>query len=102
MGKNLKKIKKVNPKAKGYQELFQYDDQYIVISTVAELQDSWRNETDELIANVVGGLGGYAVDGEESMAFPSDSEGNIIAWSEVDYTTGNNSRERLIEKLKNK
>ena len=99
----LKNLGRVNEENRGFQELFQTDDGYIVVSTlgalgapdVAEGLDA-GNKT---IVELAGVFGGYATSGEETMVFPADAEGNITDWGEITKDVGTGSRERVLKEL---
>lgn len=96
----LEKVQEVQPDAKGFMELYKWGDEFIVVSTVAEIHDSPQNMTEAAIVGMVGALGGYATTGEETMAFYADENGEVTDWTELAVANGDDSRERVLEMLR--
>jgi peptide subunit release factor 1 (eRF1) len=71
-------------------ELYRRGDRYFVVSTV------------ELTAAIAPAFGlEYADQGEETMAFHADADGNVTDWAEVAVARGAGSRQRVLEELSN-
>lgn len=80
--------------------LYKLDGKYVVLSTVN--LDAGRVGLDpvsEAIVSLSGAICGTAMSGEETLAFPADSDGEVTNWAEIDAAYGDESRDALIAKL---
>jgi hypothetical protein len=93
----LENLGRVNEGHRGYQELFKRGDAYIVVSTVDDVAVS--DPAGRAIQQLAGALGGYATDGEETMAFLADEDGNITDWAEIAVSVGPGSRQDVLDDL---
>lgn len=96
----MKNLGKVNPESRGFQELFETEEGFIVVSTVGDVREGLGPDN-KAIVDMAGMFGGMATSGEETMAFASDKDGKVTDWGEIAVTHGPDSRKRLIEELEN-
>jgi hypothetical protein len=83
-------------------DLYTVDGHYVVVSTVEDLADRFNeNPVNGMIGGLANSLGGYAVSGEETMAFPADETGEVVDWGEVAVANGDGSKEAVLEQLRN-
>jgi hypothetical protein len=95
---SLELVRAMEPwKADQTLELYRWKGDYIVISTVNLA--AVRDPASRAIVGIAGILGGYATDGEETMAFPADESGEVMDWGELACATGPGSRDDVIEQL---
>lgn len=78
--------------------LYRRGDNYVVISTVASVS-AGLDPAARAIIDMGALLGGYATSGEETMAFVADEHGEVLDWCEIASSTGNGSREDVLEQL---
>lgn len=104
----LTKIKDLGPptnRSDQNVELFQWDDKFVVVSTVdlgaAFSQADPTQQAVMSLGNMAGGLLGKPVreDGEETMAFYCDETGEDWDYSEITVSHGSGSRERVLARL---
>lgn len=96
---DVTKIEELVGWGKGFAELYLVDVDYMVVSTIGELAESPQNETERSIVFMTGILGGYAVEGEETMAFKCNEHGEVSDWGEVAVANGSGSRQKVIDEL---
>lgn len=93
----LTSLGEVNPRHRGFQELYQRGDEYIVVSTVGEVAPN--DPAAAALVGLVGALSDYATSGEETMAFPADADGQISSWGEIAVANGKGSRQAVLDQL---
>ena len=99
---NLELVRAIDGTRRGQLvELWRYGDEHLLISTVdlTEQQQDF-NEWDHLSMNMGAAFGGYATNGEETMAFPCDENGEAEELSEIAGALGDGSRQRVIDHLR--
>lgn len=92
-------IGEVNPDHKGFQELFRDGDKFVIVSTVGDIAKSFASPSDKAIGNIANLIGGYATNGEETMAFPANESGEVTDWGEIAVATGEGSRQKVLQML---
>ena len=95
---DVTKIKELPGWGKGFAELYLVDGDYMVVSTIGNVGEG-ADVVEHSIIRMGHMLGGYAVSGEETMAFLCDEDGEVLDWTEQEASTGPGSRQEVIEAL---
>jgi hypothetical protein len=100
---NLEFIKDLAPARGDNQKiaLYKLENQYIAISTIYNLEEA-LDPPQRAIMDMSEILIGTASHGEETMVFPSNEKGEIISLLEIESANGDNSRQRVIDRLSTK